>query len=74
MKLVYTFYHDNEGNLIKSDTKAIIKGKVFNCDLYDHFSRYAYIMTKVEKESLTDTSTELKWKKLTSRYTLRRHD
>ena len=49
MKLVYTFYHDNEGNLIKSDTKAVIKGRVFDCDLYNHFGRYAYIMTKVEK-------------------------
>lgn len=49
MKLVYTFFYDNKGELIKSDTKAIIKGKVFDCDLYDHFSRYAYIMTKVEK-------------------------
>lgn len=51
MKLVYTFFYDNNGELIKSDTKAVIKGKVFDCDLYNHFSRYAYIMTKVEKRA-----------------------
>lgn len=51
MKLVYTFYHDSEGEFIKSDTKAIIKGKVFDCDLYNHFARYEYIATKVEKRA-----------------------
>lgn len=49
MKLIYTYFYDNEGEIIKSDTKAIVHNKVFDCDLYDHFSRYAYITQKVEK-------------------------
>ena len=49
MKLIYTFYMDNEGEVIKADTKAIVHGKVFDCNLCEHFSRYEYIMTKVEK-------------------------
>lgn len=51
MKLIYTFYHDSEGEIIKADTKAIVHGKVFDCDLIDHFSRYEYIITKVEKRA-----------------------
>ena len=51
MKLIYTFYHNSKDELIKADVKAIVKGKVFDCDCYDHFSRYVYIMTKVEKRA-----------------------
>lgn len=49
MKIINTFYYDNEGNVIKSDCKAIVYGKVFDCDLYNHFSRFAYLNTTVEK-------------------------
>lgn len=51
MKIVHTFFNDENGNLIKSDCKAVIKGKVFDCDLYKHFSRYVYLNNVEKRES-----------------------
>lgn len=48
MKIIHTFFSDNEGNVINSECKAIVHGKVFNCGLRDHFELYFYI-SKVEK-------------------------
>lgn len=51
MKIINTFYHDNEGNIIKHDCTIVIRGKAFNCDIDNHFSRYAYDVLKIEKRA-----------------------
>lgn len=51
MKIINTFYHDNEGNIIKHDCTIIAHNKAFNCDIHEHFSRYAYLVLKLEKRA-----------------------
>lgn len=49
MKITNTFFYDNNGKLLKTDCKVLVHGKIFDCNMYDHFSRFAYINCKVEK-------------------------
>ena len=51
MKIINTFYHDNEnsGNILRHDCTIIVHGKAFDCDVSRHFSLYSYLILKVEK-------------------------
>ena len=51
MKIVHTFFNDEKGNIIKSDCKAVVNGKLFDCDLYKHFARYVYLSNVEKRES-----------------------
>lgn len=52
MKIINTFYYDNNNkNILKHDCTIIVHGKAFNCDIHEHFSRYAYLVLKLEKRT-----------------------
>lgn len=49
MKIINTFIHDNDENILRHDCTIIAHGKAFDCDVHRHFSLYAYLVLKVEK-------------------------
>lgn len=51
MKIINTFIHDNNENILRHDCTIIVHGKAFDCDINRHFSLYAYLVLKVEKRA-----------------------